>query len=100
MSKKYDKEFKSMIVDLLNSGQTTKQVSADYDLSDGLARRWRREAASTKDSFTGKGNRSFTPEEKEVYELKKALKEAELERDILKKAIAIFSKSDRKNTNS
>ncbi|EID72445.1 transposase-like protein [Imtechella halotolerans K1] len=40
----------------------------------------------------------MTDEEKEIARLKKALKEAELERDILKKAISIFSASDKKNT--
>ena len=33
MVKKYDNEFKVMIVELLNSGIETKQVSEDYDLS-------------------------------------------------------------------
>jgi transposase len=36
--------------------------------------------------------------EKENLKLKKQLREAELERDILKKAIRIFSKSDGKFT--
>ena len=40
----------------------------------------------------------MTDEEKEIARLKKALKEAELERNILKKAIGIFSVSDKKNT--
>jgi len=31
MVKKYDNEFKVMIVELLNSGIETKQVSEDYD---------------------------------------------------------------------
>jgi len=33
MVKKYDNEFKVMIVELLNSGIKTKQVSEDYDWS-------------------------------------------------------------------
>lgn len=36
--------------------------------------------------------------EKEIAHLKKALKNVELERNILKKAISIFSMSDKKNT--
>ena len=35
--------------------------------------------------------------EKEIARLKAALKDAQLERDILKKAISIFSKSDKKS---
>jgi transposase len=40
----------------------------------------------------------MTDSEKEIARLQKALKEAEMERDILKKAISIFSKSDKKST--
>jgi transposase len=33
MAKKYDNEFKVMIIELLNSGIKTKKVSNDYSLS-------------------------------------------------------------------
>jgi len=95
MGKHYEREFKIMILDLLKSGQTVKQVSEDYKLHDSIIRRWRREAARNSPSFTGKGNISLTPEQEEIERLKAELKEAKLERDILKKAVSIFSKSDR-----
>ena len=38
--------------------------------------------------------------EREIADLKRALKEVELERDILKKAVGIFSKDDKKYSNS
>ena len=37
----------------------------------------------------------LSEEQMEIRRLKKALKNAELERDILKKAVGIFSKGDR-----
>ena len=37
----------------------------------------------------------MTLEQEKIHELEKKLKDAELERDILKKAIGIFSKSGR-----
>jgi transposase len=37
----------------------------------------------------------MTPEQERIHELEKKLKDAEMERDILKKAISIFSKSGR-----
>lgn len=46
------------------------------------------------------GAKEQTKEEREIAHLKKQLREAELERDILKKAIGIFSKKDRTSTNS
>ena len=94
MAKHYNLEFKTMIVNLLKTGQSVKQVSVDYDLSEGMIRRWRRELNSPKESFTGKGNIALTPEQRELAQLRAELKETKLERDILKKAVAIFSKSD------
>lgn len=48
----------------------------------------------------GQSDKQQTAEEREIARLKKQLREAELERDILKKAIGIFSKKDRTSTNS
>lgn len=95
---KYEKEFKEMIVSLVNSGQSRAAVSKDYHLDSGMVGRWVRESKSGKEAFTGNGNPSMTPQEKEISALRKELKEAQIERDILKKAVSIFSKSDRTNT--
>jgi transposase-like protein len=42
-------------------------------------------------AFSGRGNPALTDEQRRIRELEKKLKNAELERDILKKALAIFS---------
>ncbi|NGP90306.1 IS3 family transposase, partial [Aliifodinibius halophilus] len=42
----------------------------------------------------GKGIPSRTPEEKELAELKKELADVRMERDILKKAMGIFTKKN------
>lgn len=47
----------------------------------------------------GQGVKQMSEEEREIAKLKKQLREAELERDILKKAIGIFSKRDGRSTN-
>ena len=41
--------------------------------------------------FPERGNPKLTDEQREIAELKKKLRDVEIERDILKKAIAIFS---------
>lgn len=93
----YDKEFKKMAVELMESGQTSAQVADDLGIKPDLIRRWRREFIVNKEgSFSGNGNPNLTAEQKEVTELKKELREVKLERDILKKAVSIFSKSDGK----
>ena len=58
--------------------------------------KWRKEFEDFGEgSFFGKGNLKLSPEQEKIHELEKRLKDAELERDILKKAIDIFLKSGR-----
>ena len=66
MAKNYEKEFKLMIVNLINSGQKVSEVAQEYELNEGMLRRWRREFLSSKEEFTDRGIISLTPEEKEI----------------------------------
>ncbi len=81
-----------MILELLEAGQSVKSVSEEYQLNDSMIRRWRREHKSEKEAFTGKGTPSLTPQEKEISRLRKELRVVQEERDILKKAVSIFSR--------
>lgn len=49
---------------------------------------------------SGQGVKKMSEEEREIARLKRELREAQLERDILKKAIGIFSKGDGRSINS
>jgi transposase len=51
-------------------------------------------------AFPGNGNIKQSESEKAISALKRELREMTMERDILKKAISIFSSSDKKNTRS
>ncbi len=93
MAKIYENEFKVMIVELLNSGRSIKEISDEYQLNDSMLRRWRREFETRAGDFAKK--RELSPLELEVKALRKENKEIALERDILKKALSIFSKNDR-----
>ena len=93
MAKKYDNEFKVMIVGLLQSGLKAKQVSDDYDLSDGMIRRWKREYEARSGDFTK--IKELSESDRELKALQKELRDVKMERDILKKAVGIFSKSDK-----
>ena len=93
MAKKYENDFKVMIVELLKSGRKVKEVSEEYDLNDSMLRRWRREYEIKSGDFSKK--REISSEELEIKRLKKELQDTKLERDILKKAVSIFSKSDK-----
>lgn len=97
-AKHYTLEFKQKAVELSYAKDNVRQVCEDLDIIPSVLYRWRKELKDYgKNSFPGRGKPKMTDEEKEIDRLRKALKETELERDILKKAIGIFSVSDKKN---
>lgn len=97
----FDKSFKLMVVELYRNGKTSTEISEELGIGSDLVRRWSREfSVSGQSSFSGNGNPVLTPEQREIAELKKALKDAQIERDILKKAVSIFSRSDNKYSGS
>jgi transposase len=54
MAKKYDNEFKVMIVELLKSGSKPKQLGEEYELNSGMIGYWRREFAAKSEYFSKK----------------------------------------------
>ena len=97
----FDREFKLKIVELSYSSQNIKELATEFDLRPELIYRWRSEFAAFEGvSFPGNGNKKMTEEESEISHLKKELADTIMERDILKKAVGIFSKSDGKYFNS
>ncbi len=92
--KKYTKEFKTESVEyLLKSGKKITEVSKSLGIEYWLLSRWKiAYLKSGKKAFAGKPD--FTPEQLEIKRLKKELEDAKMEKDILKKAMAIFSKNE------
>ena len=82
-----------MIVELKQSGMWTKDISEEYDLGSSMISRWCREYKSKSGDLSKK--KVLSSEELELRALRKELNDVKLERDILKKAVSIFSKSDR-----
>jgi transposase len=93
MRNKYDNDFKVMIVELLTSGRTAREITEEYGVESSSVRRWSREFKEKSGDFSKK--RELTADEIELRRMQKELKEITLERDILKKAVGIFSKSDK-----
>ena len=90
-----------MAVELSKYRDDIRALAKELEIKPDLLYRWRREALESQESsFPGQGNPKQTAEEKEIARLKKELRETQLERDILKKAVSIFSKSDGKYSNS
>ena len=90
--KKYNNDFKVMIAEPLLSGISGSQVSREQGLSASMIGRWRREYVAKQGDFSKKKQVSET--EKELRDLNKKLRDVTTERDILKKAVSIFSKND------
>lgn len=88
----YDEEFKKTIISLLDSGKTVSELSLEYSVSLASINRWRKQYSKDK---SGLSNSETTEYTMKVKALEKELKDIKLERDILKKAVSIFSKSDR-----
>ncbi len=89
----YTKEFKEETVQLvLERGLSVTQVSKDLDIGTETIYRWIRKYKSDPiNSFPGKGN--LSPEDAKLRKLERELADAKEERDILKKAISIFSRA-------
>ena len=95
--KVYTKEFKLKAVELSNVRGNTQEVARDLGVKAELIYRWRKELSNSPDlAFSGNGNQQLTNEQKELKRLRRELSDVTMERDILKKAVSIFSKSDRK----
>lgn len=90
--RKFTKEFKLAAIDpVLSGSKSIGQQAQDLGIGRTSLQRWmaeyRQEGA---EAFPGSGHQVGL--EAENSELRRRLKEAEMERDILKKALSIFSK--------
>lgn len=101
LQKRYTKAEKLEIVSLsLEDDQNVKELAKRYGVSENTLYNWRKTYATYKEaSFTGKGNKTMSDSERKIAELEKQLKEKELEVEILKKAVHIFSDTRRKSSN-
>lgn len=90
--KKYDRQFKIDAVSMVVNGErTVASVARDLGIDPNLLYRWKQELSSEKnDAFPGKGR--LGPQEEELRRLRRELEQAKEDREILKKALAFFSK--------
>jgi transposase len=93
---RYSKEFKIKAVELSNQNGNIRQVSEELKVNHETLRLWRKAYKEGKLKLDdGVPEKQKSKEEIELAHLRKELYEVKLERDILKKAVGIFSKSDR-----
>ncbi|UZT97934.1 IS3 family transposase [Chryseobacterium fluminis] len=82
----YDPALKTKAVQLSNERTNISELARELGIAVTLLYKWRKEYEEFgQGSFPGNGNLKLTPEQEKIHELEKKLKDAELERDILKK---------------
>jgi transposase len=87
--RKFTTEFKAQMVALHESGKRRKDLINDYDLSASALDKWIKQAKTT-GSFREADN--LKPEQIEINEMRKKLKQLEMENDLIKQAALIFGR--------
>jgi transposase len=90
--RRFTEQFKADAVKLVASGKTIAEVTAQFDLTETALREWVKRAEA--DAGKGSPDALTAAERAELIDLRKRLKRAETERDILKKATAFFAKEN------
>lgn len=85
--RKYDTSYKQEVLRQVESGQSATEVARSLGISETLIYTWR---AAEKKKQVGKVDNSTLVHELE--QLRSKVKQLEMERDILKKAVSIFSR--------
>ena len=85
---KHDEEFKKMIVNLCETSKdkTMSDIAREYGLTRASITQWRKKYGTI---ITSTGE---VTNNDEILKLKKELQQVQMENDILKKVVAIFSK--------
>ena len=91
MGRVFEESFKIMAVELSVAKGSVSSAALELGIDPGRITKWRMDPRFNGGNLLPK-NGKLAPEEQELRELKKRLREAELENEILKKAVAIFSK--------
>ena len=88
---KHNEEFKKMIVNLCETSKdkTMSDIAREYGITRTSITQWRKKYGTITTS-TGE-----TTSNDEILKLKKELQQVQLENEILKKAVAIFSKEQK-----
>ena len=88
--RKYDRDFILQAVKMAQESGNISETSRNLGIHENLLYTWKRkQEADPENAFPGKGH--LKPLEEENRRLKRELERTQRERDILKKAVGIFS---------
>jgi transposase len=90
LRRKYDRDFKQEALRMLKNGKSAKEVAELLGVSEQVLYNWKSKESGLSAS---ENSMELKAAREEAEQLRKRLKEAETERDILKKALYIFSRT-------
>jgi len=90
--RKYDDSFKEDVLKMIMSGRPVSEIAEALGISENLIYTWKKKAQKGSASANGSVGGYNTEALKEIDQLRADLKRAEQERDILKKALVVFSR--------
>ena len=79
--RKYDEAFRQSALQMVDDGQSVRSVAQSLGVAENLIHKWKKAR-----------NQSRSSAEAEVAELRSRLRQVEAERDVLQKAVSIFSR--------
>lgn len=94
----FDEPFKRMAVELSHAKGSVQEAARELGIDSSRITKWRQSHKSPGQFKTAATE--LSEEQKLIKRLQKELKDAQLERDILKKAVGIFSRGDGKYSDS
>lgn len=90
----FDQAFKQMAVELSHAKGSVQEAARELGIDSSRITKWRQSHKSLGQFITTAPE--LSEDQKLIKRLQKELKDAQLERDILKKAVGIFSRGDGK----
>jgi transposase len=87
--RKYDADFKREVIKMIESGRSVSDVAQSLGIGTNLIYVWLKRA---KKKVSGPVHESDSSFDEEKAAMQKRIRELEMERDILKKALGIFSR--------
>ncbi|GAC1486296.1 MAG: transposase [Flavisolibacter sp.] len=87
--RKYDADFKRELLSMVESGRSIPEVAEALGIGNNLVYAWMRQAGKEMVKEKNEPGHVFDDEK---FALQKRIRDLEMERDILKKALGIFSR--------
>lgn len=87
--RKYDADFRKEVIKMVESGRIVPDIAQTLGIGRNLIYQWLKRSKANTNSLENSSTVSFDAEKAGMY---KKIKDLEMERDILKKALGIFSR--------